>query len=288
VQRERDKPKPTGRHRKEHIMAIAKATCTCKTCGKLFEVRVTRNNRSAADSFEAWAAEAITECYDCKREREEAAAKAAAEKALSGYQMGELIGSPKQITWVEKIRTKAALAWNVYMDPVFVQWVLSTHTDCRWWIDNRNELESDELLNTLTAECEDDLKADAEQKQMEADAGTGRQELTLHTEDGESIAVEVSLAAADIAEIRTTEELPVLRRDGNPANPRYNPPQQHSSVGNIHKGIASILNGSTLTLYPCSDLGECLAPRYYALTDGSSAELAAAFEHLAELSRAQQ
>ena len=58
-------------------MAIAKATCRCAICGEEFEYRTYRRNRREADSFEAWAAEHITECPDCrqariKRERDEA------------------------------------------------------------------------------------------------------------------------------------------------------------------------------------------------------------------------
>jgi hypothetical protein len=50
-------------------MAIAKATCTCKTCGETFEKRAEKRNRREADSWEQWAVENFDECPKCYKAR---------------------------------------------------------------------------------------------------------------------------------------------------------------------------------------------------------------------------
>lgn len=58
-------------------MAIARAVCTCSTCGRKFEKTATKQNRRDADSWEAWASDHYDECPACygKRMREAEAAK---------------------------------------------------------------------------------------------------------------------------------------------------------------------------------------------------------------------
>jgi uncharacterized Zn finger protein (UPF0148 family) len=46
-------------------MAIARATCTCATCGETFEKRAEKRNRREADSWEQWAVENYDECPKC-------------------------------------------------------------------------------------------------------------------------------------------------------------------------------------------------------------------------------
>lgn len=142
-------------------MAIAKTTCTCKKCGQKFEVRVKRSNRRDACSFEQWAAENITECPECRDARKTAGRQAYAEKVLAPYTLPALKGSQKQIAWAEKLREKALPKWIEWLggsdevDVTALQWVISRHTDCRWWIDNRNVLTNqDAALELLGKEGE--------------------------------------------------------------------------------------------------------------------------------------
>lgn len=48
-------------------MAIARITLTCSKCGKEFEVTAKKRNRRECDSFEAWAANNIDICPDCRK-----------------------------------------------------------------------------------------------------------------------------------------------------------------------------------------------------------------------------
>lgn len=48
-------------------MAIARIKSICKECGKEFEVRKVCSNRTAADSYEAWAIDHVTVCNGCAR-----------------------------------------------------------------------------------------------------------------------------------------------------------------------------------------------------------------------------
>ena len=50
-------------------MAKAIAKCTCETCGAIFEKVATKNNRTEADNWVAWAEENITECPSCAGKR---------------------------------------------------------------------------------------------------------------------------------------------------------------------------------------------------------------------------
>lgn len=136
-------------------MAIARAWCTCKTCGQEFEVRVRRNNSSEAKSFEKWAIEHIDECPDCEEKRlrkahdEENAA--AAEKAAEAG-LPQLVGSPKQIAWAESIRMKIVTGLTT-INPKYHPFMLEVgkaairimvqETKASWWIDNRVYADAD-------------------------------------------------------------------------------------------------------------------------------------------------
>lgn len=122
-------------------MAKATATCVCKKCGKEF-VKSAYNfsNRRAADEWEAWAVDNFTLCPDCE-------AEAAQEKAASkGFP--ELVGSPKQITWANKIRNQFAADCEKDLkeiDPAgldmfkeFIQKILKTKTSASWWIEHKS------------------------------------------------------------------------------------------------------------------------------------------------------
>ena len=142
-------------------MAKGIAHCTCKKCGKEFTREAFKYNRAEATRWEAWAVEYYDECGDCyaarkaaEREAEnQAAAEAAKEQALP-----ELTGSPKQIAWAETIRQKYIAAIDQKIEEIkssklrrvaenrsemlgeaqgFREWLL-THTDSRFWIDNRD------------------------------------------------------------------------------------------------------------------------------------------------------
>ena len=123
-------------------MAIAKAICKCEVCGKTFEFRKERANRSEARSFEAWAAENITKCPECKSKEW----KEKIRKANEG--LPNLTGSEKQIAWASDIRAKAI--WNLqellndkaFKDvsedlSAFADSILAQKTEARWWIDQR-------------------------------------------------------------------------------------------------------------------------------------------------------
>ena len=84
-------------------MAKAYATCTCKHCGKEFEVSAFKRNRKEAASWSDWAARTYDCCNECAdRIRAEENARNAAEAKEMG--LPELVGSPKQIAWAESIR----------------------------------------------------------------------------------------------------------------------------------------------------------------------------------------
>ena len=133
-------------------MALAKAECTCKTCGQKFEFRAYKANRREADSFEAWAAEHINECEDCAMARKAAerakenedAARIAAENDYP-----QLIGTEKQVAWAITIREQAMKLMREYYssdkrtgdaykynEQATTRLALS-NVKASWWIDHR-------------------------------------------------------------------------------------------------------------------------------------------------------
>ena len=129
-------------------MAKATATCTCATCGKTFEVIAYKSNSRGARSFEAWAAENITECRECAdkriaQKRADDSASAMTEATENGWPA--LTGSEKQIAWAASIR-KSLIDENAerYTRPelvrlfsICVEELVNAHTTASWWIDHR-------------------------------------------------------------------------------------------------------------------------------------------------------
>ena len=86
-------------------MILARATCTCKRCGKTFERKTRWWNDQKAREWEEWAAKNITLCPECRYDDYVAgAAKLAREASAIG--LPALQGSAKQITWAEYIRAE--------------------------------------------------------------------------------------------------------------------------------------------------------------------------------------
>lgn len=141
-------------------MAKARATCTCATCGKTFEVTAYKSNSREARKFEEWAEANITECRDCEQKRlaeKYAAENAMAAKAAADKDWPELTGSEKQIAWANTIREagmtellrKLGLAkkhtdYTGEMDRISDIAVreMINNTKASWWIDNRNYIDS--------------------------------------------------------------------------------------------------------------------------------------------------
>lgn len=168
-------------------MAKATATCTCKTCGKEFEVSAIKYNRREADSWAVWASDHYIECDDCYKARlakeRDAENTRAAEAAISSG-LRDLEGSDKQVAWATTIRQKAlqkvaddcemSIAVLIARAPV-VRWA-SNQTDARWWIDHRDGLGKDSvaaICNVLwelaPAEVQDEAKRVYEEDRRRAE-----------------------------------------------------------------------------------------------------------------------
>lgn len=136
-------------------MAIAKAWCTCKTCGKEFEVRAKKYNSREARSFEKWAEENITECQDCEnarieKQRAEENAQAAAAAKDAGWP--ELSGSAKQVAWAETIRRETLALLKQHFETMsqrkpqamavygLLEALLLGSRSAGWWIEGRDAL----------------------------------------------------------------------------------------------------------------------------------------------------
>lgn len=131
-------------------MAIAKAECTCKTCGQTFEVRAYKYNSREARSFEAWAVENIVECDDCAKARkdaEHAEENAKAAQSAKENEYPELQGTEKQVAWANTIREKAMASLReyyarqsgdayTYQEQAVIRVALG-HVKASWWIDHR-------------------------------------------------------------------------------------------------------------------------------------------------------
>lgn len=131
-------------------MAVGTATCTCSRCGRTFEVSAKRPSRKAADEWEIWAAQNYDICQDCEaEERRQQAAEYAAEAAADGLPV--LRGTEKQVSWAERIRREKWVAMSAYISQTVaggaaesakemegvMNYVLSTNSGARWWIDHR-------------------------------------------------------------------------------------------------------------------------------------------------------
>lgn len=126
-------------------MAKATAECTCKTCGKIYTTTKICRNRADANDWEQWAAEHYDECPECYKarkqaEREEVNEQAAQESLEMGWP--ELNGSLRQVAWATTIR-KEKIDELLARKPTekgmrYITWIVQTHTDAKYWIDNRD------------------------------------------------------------------------------------------------------------------------------------------------------
>lgn len=121
------------------------------------------------------------DCPACRRKAEEEAAKAATE----GMELAQLIGSPKQIAWAETIRGNAidnmGTRDTTGCTPGTCKWIPDNERralaarirTARWWIDNRDEEMTLELLKSAVEE--DEEAAQEEQEEVEARARRKRE-----------------------------------------------------------------------------------------------------------------
>ena len=70
---------------------------------------------------------------------------------MNNITLAKLIGSPKQIKWAEDIRENAM--WRLCSDSERCT-LMARITTAKWWIDNRNEPMTLELLKAAVAENE--------------------------------------------------------------------------------------------------------------------------------------
>ena len=86
-------------------MAKAKAICTCKTCGKEFEVVKYLYGRDDEDSYIEYAKEHYTECKDCYRARIEEKNASKAKTIIEKYGFPTITGvSDKQTDYANRLR----------------------------------------------------------------------------------------------------------------------------------------------------------------------------------------
>lgn len=162
-------------------MAKARAICTCKTCGREFEVAAVKRNFREAASWEQWAVANYTECPDCyhKRRTEEAAdiASKAAEDGLV-----PLEGTEKQKVWAEQIRaeklakmrtaiedlqaqlessdsdsrSKVLMRQDLQVFPLVLDYIAKNMSSSSWWIDKR-ELSAPYIAQIVFKEHKDTI-----------------------------------------------------------------------------------------------------------------------------------
>lgn len=135
-------------------MAKATATCTCKTCGKSFEVSAVKQNRREADRWAEWAGKTYDECSECYKERlarERAEENKRAAEVSAERKWPVLQGSEKQVAWANTIRmvyisrleeTLAGCEEGGERAKGLItmrDFILETYTDARFWIDNRDD-----------------------------------------------------------------------------------------------------------------------------------------------------
>jgi len=140
-------------------MARAKINLTCGKCGREFtHIKQNCHNRTAADSYEAWAKANIDTCPECygaaKAAKKEAERTATAQKAAEQVQgcpldLPTLTGSDKQIAWATDIRNKfvgycmSKLDWAKMQEAAKDRPEVKADLDkllaasAKWWIDNR-------------------------------------------------------------------------------------------------------------------------------------------------------
>ena len=180
-------------------MAVARAKCHCKECGCDFiYTKADCYNRSDANSFEEWASANIDLCSSClaRLKAEEASAKAA-EELENGP---ELTGSEKQVQWALNIRAKARemyLSLDRYLKNEkgklkyarLWDYVYSTKTTARWWIDHREIAQSiysaQDVLKGCLGECDEyTARQDRASELASTEAKPAVEEAMLRPENG--------------------------------------------------------------------------------------------------------
>ena len=233
-------------------MAIARANCTCATCGKAFEVRVHRSTSREARSFEEWAAEHITECDDCKAARIQAAHDAEnAEAAKAAQEMGypELKGTEKQAAWANTIREKAlallqekCLAPDVPEKYMYIRLayepskaLLLGMRQAAWWIEHRNIGEDMLALTRALAEINKPLCETVSVIQKAVKAG----EKTMAQAEAE---IDAMISAPPEAKAEAKPEAPNPQAQPAPERPEAQPKNRK------HEGAADVkVSGAMVT-----------------------------------------
>lgn len=204
-------------------MAKARATCTCATCGAIFEVTAVRNNARDARSFETWAVENITECKECEEKR--TAEKRAEENAKAAAAAGErgwpiLEGTEKQVAWATTIREQQipgmikqlarALAHAREREKTerighfelcirAIEYLIAHNTKASWWIDNNNAMTIEKAVGNVYK----DMKANPEKYAIAEAVETAEAEAMTETV---TIAQPVEQTHEGVVDIRASEQ----------------------------------------------------------------------------------
>ena len=132
-------------------MAQTKLHLTCTLCGSRFVQVKQFSKRRDAQSYEDWAKENLKLCPDCFKNRiareKDLEFRESIKDKLGDNTLIFLTGSPKQIAWGTAVRQEVlsnALSSGIY-DDGFWALVNSIHR-AEWWIENRNELYTTDLL----------------------------------------------------------------------------------------------------------------------------------------------
>ena len=162
-------------------MAKARVFCTCKTCGKEFEVTAVKRNFREAEAWKQWAAENYTECPECYRKRRaEEAAQLASKAAEDG--LVPLEGTEKQKVWAEQIRaaklaqmreaiedlqaqlessdsdprSKVLMQQDLQIFPLILDYIAKNMSSSSWWID-RQKLSAPYIAQIVFKEYKDTI-----------------------------------------------------------------------------------------------------------------------------------
>lgn len=209
-------------------MAIARVECTCKTCGKTFEVKATRANSTQAREFEEWAVNHCTECSECSAKRKEEQDR----QRYAGIDLSDYLplrGSEKQIAWANDIR-RSFIAQEI--DPWLGKSTLSPVlpkgpidyadlrayavqiADAKWWIDARGDMVSimRALLTAWRRAREAQPTSEAPRTASEPADAAGQQPAADTTETPAAETVETPVTVPETATHTGVAEISV--RDG--------------------------------------------------------------------------
>lgn len=135
-------------------MAVARVDLICSRCGCEFKHSKKCYNRASADSYEEWAKDAIDLCPDCYSEKRKEEMRNAVVEHINTYgltiinindELDDLQGTDRQITWANKIRLECIenLVTDLpLIDKKALIAVVKSHDTAKWWIENRDDLES--------------------------------------------------------------------------------------------------------------------------------------------------